>query len=906
MKIAHSWLNEFVDVHDWSPETVSEVLTDLGLEVEYVANPHATFDRVVVGAVLTCDKHPKADKLSVCTVDVGEKTPRTIVCGAPNVKEGQTVVVALDGARLPGADFTITNRMLRGVESHGMICSATELNLGDDGSGIMVLASNDTPTSSDSPSNIQVSRDKLVPGTPLAVALNLDVVYDVAITPNRADCLSHVGIARDLQAYMATRDEHTRDGSDVNTAHATAASLLTRRSGLYNAQVETQTQTQTQAQTQVRTQVQTQTQTQTQDQTQTPTHAPSTDTTASVSADANGSVRVENPTDNSFENPSDNPTLAPIYAIQRITGVRVGPSPAWMQQRLRDVGLRPRNIIVDVTNYVNMELGQPLHAFDANKLQTTSLGKPEFIVREQSVAEDFVTLDGKTRSLQPGMLMICDAGGPAAIAGVMGGQRTEIDDASTDICLEGAWFDPRSIRRTARMLGLSTDASYRFERGVDPQCVMLALQRATTLILEYAGGAATGLWQVNTWEKQQPTITVRYERMRMINGIEVSNARMRNMLCAIGCTIVRDDDASCTLVPPSWRSDITAEIDLAEEVMRLHGVNAVPTSATSTIYLSGETLPVQLRANGGVKNTAIQRNLRTGLAARGYSEMLSNVLGSPSEQDAGVVQLQNALGVEFSALRTSLLPTMLKTVAFNLNHGAQTIRMFEFGSVFAQDASSELGIHQTQRLGMVVCGSNGEHWDGPTRTLDLFDLIGDLEAVVPSPLTRKPIEEQEWKGAQARWSPNSVDLYAGAVKLGRVGEVAAKVAASFGVPVPVYMAELDASALLVACRISPKYLPVSAFPTVRRDLAVIVEERISVADIIKVVEQTVSPSYLGASVFDVFRDEKVLGAGRKSVGIAMRFGSNERTLVDADVEASVSAIVQAITQKLGATIRGAV
>ena len=820
MNIELGWLEEFVDLTGWSAEKISTVLTDLGLEVEHVNDPSSMFHRFVIGTVVTCEKHPKADKLSVCTVDAGEGTLRTIVCGAPNVTAGQTVVVALDGAVVPNGGFTIEPRKLRGVESNGMLCSATELNLGEDGSGIIVLDKSHKP------------------GTPFHVACKLDTVFEVAITPNRADCLSHIGMARELHAYtsvQAWQAQGTHDGQQPF-----------------------------------------------------PKAAVNYDCIRTTSANKQPAVAVEIHT----------PHLAPQYSVQRITGVKNGPSPEWMQQRLRAVGLRPRNLVIDVTNYVNMELGQPLHAFDTTKLAGTSIH-----VSTASDATEFVTLDGKTRTLDSEMLMICDAEKPIAIAGVMGGANSEIEEGTTDIAIESALFNARSIRRTARKLGISTDASYRFERGVDPNNVLIALDRATQLIVEHAGGVVHERTTVVSEQHIAPTITVRFNRMREINGITITNEAILFMLAAIGCTVTETTQEACTLTPPSWRNDITSEIDLAEEVMRLYGVNNIPEATTAPARLDGSGLNTSLQASGGRDGMAKQHAMQVCLTARGYSTVMGTVLSAPlpNSESNNQVTLRNALGLEFSALRMSLIPGMLAVVAHNVNHGATTIRLAEFGNVFQQNTHSLLGVQQEEHLVLAVYGTSEEQWNTTPRPLDFYDVLNDLEATLGIAFSRTPIANET-----SEWSMNSATLTVGNTQIGTIGLIQPQFGKSYQIDGHVYAAQVNLNALRSLSEIKPTYKSVSPFPTVRRDVAFVVEEKISAAELQFVVEQVAAPAYLGAFIFDVFRDEKQIGAGQKSVGIALKFGLADRTLVDTDVETSVQSIVAAIEQRLGATLRGTV
>lgn len=827
MKISHKWLSEFVQLdQSWTPERVSEVLTDLGLEVEHIDDQARTLDRFVVGYVISCEKHPKADKLTVCSVDVGEAEPRTICCGAPNVAAGQFVPVALDGAVVPNGGFTIAKRQLRGVDSNGMICSRAELGYEDSGTGIWELGTSTQPPTT----NHQ-------PGTALAEFVGAtDVIYDVAITPNRADCNSHVGIARDLAAYLSVASGEQQVAS-IKQQVASSEQLATH--ALRASDNE-------------------------------PPLKPGL-----LSVDA---------------------VLAPRYALQRISNVRIVPSPEWMQERLRAVGVRPRNIVVDATNYVNMELGQPLHAFDAKKLRGGAIQ-----VKTATAGETFTTLDGKERTLDAEMLMICDAEGPVAIAGVMGGQNSEIDDNTTDIVLESAYFDPRSIRRTAKKLGLNTDASYRFERGIDIGNVLGALQRAVDLIVEFSGGIPSEVVEQYPAPFQQAVVRCRYARMRDVNGIDVDDATINLMLTSIGCEVVSEDAESVTVRIPTWRVDITAEIDLAEEVMRLYGINNVPSAEYGRVNMTGNTLHPSTRAVGGRQELLTRNAIRTKLVARGYTDCITSVLTSPETAAIGggaVVTLKNALGSESSALRTSLIPGLLVSASRNLRHGAGNVRLMEIGQVFAHAPTAELGVEQQERLVLLSAGTTGRHWSAPEREIDLYDVLGDL-GVVDS------IQVAPAQGpADGVWSVNTVDVFINGVKVGKAGELESALCKAFDLSAA-YAADVDVRGILRASitRVK-KYVPVGQYPTVQRDLALIVSEGVQAGSLVEVVGKNAGENYRGAEVFDVFRDEQHVGAGMKSVAVNITFRSDERTLVDEEIDASVRAIIDGAKRELGARVRG--
>lgn len=806
MKISHKWLCDFVELPSdrWTVDRVSRVLTDLGLEVEDVVDASATLANIVVGKVLEKQSHPKADKLSVCTVDIGSET-KTIVCGAANVAAGQTVPVALVGAIVPSAGFAIEERPLRGITSQGMICSQAELNLGEDASGIWVLD------------------DSLVAGKPLAEALKIDdVIYDIAITPNRADCLSHVGIARELAAYAAVYD-------DAPVAVPQPRTLP----------------------------------------------APSNGNDASVA------VRVENS------------ELCPNYIAHVVTGVRVVESPSWLKDRLVALGLRPRNVIVDITNYINMEMGQPLHAFDMAKLRGNAI-----VVRTPHAGESAMTLlDGKERQLDAEMLLICDGERPIAVAGVMGGQNSEIDETTTSVVIESAYFDPTSIRRTAKRLGLSTDASYRFERGVDPSGVCTAADLAVAMLCELAGGTVGARTEVGAAPVAADPIHVSYSRVRSLLGIEINDARIDLMLRSLGFDVqdAAGENAMRAVTPPSWRADVGIEADIAEEVMRMFGIDNIPSSQRAMMSIAGAQLPEHLKA-GGRHGHAQRERIRTGLVARGYVDCVTNVLGSPDDAlDASVsVRLKNALGQEFSMMRSSLLPSLLKVASHNLRHGASAIKLMEFGSTFERNATNEFGILQREVFGMLVCGTTNQEWYQKSRMLDLYDLLGDLK-VLSSAIVTVPCT-----APTAPFSENCVDVIIQGVHIGVAGELLPQFSSSHGVEAPVMAAVIDVRSIPHQ---RARYKAFAMFPAVERDLALVVPDAVTAQQIMNLVYECGASIIEGARVFDVFTGG-ALEAGHKSVGVRMTFRSYERTLQDADVESVMSSVLELSVNRLHARVRG--
>ncbi|MBM4178388.1 MAG: phenylalanine--tRNA ligase subunit beta [Ignavibacteria bacterium] len=805
MKVSHKWLCDFVELPSdrWTVERVSRVLTDLGLEVEDVVDASAVLANIVVGKVLEKQPHPKADKLSVCTVDVGAET-KTIVCGAANVAAGQTVPVALVGAVVPSAGFAIEERPLRGVTSQGMICSQAELNLGEDASGIWVLD------------------DALAAGAPLAEALKIDdVIYDIAITPNRADCLSHVGIARELAAYAAVYDDAPVVVPQPRTLDA-----------------------------------------------------------ASQSNDASVEVRVENA------------DVCSHYIAHVVTNVRAVESPAWLKDRLIALGLRPSNVIVDITNYINMEMGQPLHAFDMAKLRGNAI-----VVRTPHADESAITLlDGKERKLDAEMLLICDGERPIAVAGVMGGQNSEIDETTTTVVIESAYFHPTSIRRTAKKLGLSTDASYRFERGVDPAGVRSAADLAVAMLCDLAGGSSGISTEIGSPITPADPIAVEYNRVRSLLGIAIDDARIDLMLRSLGFGVVDGGgNAKRSVEPPSWRADVRIEADIAEEVMRLYGIDRIPTIVRGASLGGGSQLPESLRA-GGPHGYQQRSRIRTSLAARGYVDCVTNVLGSPEEilDGSAPVMLRNALGHEFSAMRSSLIPSLLRVASHNIRHGAATARLMEFGNVFEHDTSKEFGIKQSEVLAMVLCGQTEQHWSGKSRALDIFDLVGDVQ-LVSSGIVTVPDDSP-----QAPFTQNTLRLFTDNVCIGVAGQLDPGFCNAYGIDIDAMAAVLDARSIPVK---KHRYRQYATFPAIERDVALVVPQSVTAGQILNIVQQCGSDTVETARIFDVFSGGSLV-QGYKSIGIRIVFRSSERTLTDADVDPIITTILDRSISQLQAHVRG--
>lgn len=849
MKVSYNWLNEYVE-HDLSPQALAEALTLSGLEVEDVASLGHTFDGVVVGRVVETRPHPGADRLTLCQVDLGEGAPVQIVCGAPNVAAGQKVPVATVGATLmlPSRDdpsvrqaVTLRPARLRGETSHGMICAEDELGLGDDHSGILVL---------------EAEADAGQPFADYLRARGLslhDAVLDVSITPNRPDAVSHLGIARDVAALTGAVVVPPR----VDVPEAGGA--------------------------------------------------------------ATEQVRIA----------IEAPEACPRYVGLVVRGVRIGPSPAWLQQRLVAVGLRPRNNVVDVTNYVMYECGQPLHAFDLDQLAGSAIR-----VRLTEGEEPFTTLDGKARRLPPGTLLICDAERPVAIAGVMGGENSEVTEATTNVLLESAYFDPSTIRRAAKALGLQTDASYRFERGVDPQGQAWAAARAAQLIAELAGGTVVpGLVDAHPRPATPRTVTLRLPRLRQVLGTEVPTDEVIRLLTAIGFAVHRQEPLEAIVEHvmdgrrleaeaeeaavvrtlqcrvPSFRPDVEREIDVIEEVARLWGYDriAVPAHAPQPARVPRERAA-----------DALRRRVQSLLREQGYHEVYTNSLLRRETAErfnqphlsgcvaaGGVVETLNPISQEMAALRPSLLPGVLQVMGHNRNHGRSALRFFEFGHVFRRSDAGDTtvpGYAEHEALLIALSGPRApEGWDTPPHDADFFDLKGVVEHLLAA--LRVPALEQAPVHEATAVTAYHLALAAGSVPFGSVARLADAVAEAYDLDAPVYVAELDWSALsaLAAGQLHRAYQPVARYPVAERDLAFVLEAGQPVGPLLEAARRAGGPLLQHLYLFDLYEGDR-LEAGRKSIALRLRFGA-DRTLKDAEVDRQVEAVVRALAQAFGATLR---
>ncbi len=809
MRISFNWLKKYIDIKT-TPEEVAETLTSIGLEVESIEYLGKKFEGFVIGEVLQKEKHPNADRLSVCLVRVEKnKSGQQIVCGAPNVAVGQMVIVGLPGAVVPqnqhdpnAKPFTLSKTAIRGIESNGMICSEFELGLGEDKNGIKVLE----PTAK--------------VGTTLASYLGLDdVAFEIGVTPNRPDCLSHIGIARDLCAVYKKK--------------ILSPSIKIPKN-------------------------------------------------KNLSIDKQLTVKVINKKD------------CPRYSARMIKRATVKESPDWLKNYLTAAGLRPINNVVDVTNFVMLEYGQPLHAFDYK-----NISKQVIVVKNTNAGEKFSTLDGKEHTLDGSELMICDGRGPIAIAGVMGGLNSEISSGTTTIVLESAYFNPISVRRTSKKLGISTDASYRFERGTDPHNVIEASARAAKLIAELTGGyVVQGVTDVYDTPIEPLKIMLRCDRVNKILGSNIPSRKIKSILSSIGLTVKNGKNKETfNCVVPTFRPDIEKEIDLIEEVARLYGYDNISNQTSVSVVFNHPDI-IEKRINA----------MRSWFEANGFNEIMTNSLIGKEISSAisdATVNVKNPLSVDHETLRPSLLPTMLQSVAYNYNHGAEKLTFFEIGSIFKKvedgiPAKYVDGFYEQNTLGICLAGQASPlSWAEKQRSVDIYDIKG----IVQSLLSQLGLDNIHLICYDAPSSLTELTLTVeiNGSYVGFVGKVRQSILDRFKIEKDVFFSEINLD-VLMSFDSARKFTGFSKFPTVTRDVAFIVEDEVQVSKIENVIRNSGGALITSITVFDVFSG-KNLGEGKKSLAFSLQLNSSEKTLNDAEIEKIIQRVIQSVTSTFEATLR---
>ena len=797
MNVTLNWLKAYIDF-EFSPVELADRLTMLGIEVEAIKQLGTGLDRVVVGRVDAVGPHPNADKLVLCQVDVGEAESLQIVCGAPNVREGMFAPVATIGATLP-IGLTIKSAKLRGEVSQGMLCSEKELGLSEDAAGLMELSTD-------------VSL-----GTLLTEALGLDdVMFELEITPNRPDCLSLIGVAREVRAE--TGNPLKFPSVDLKESDTDIQELT------------------------------------------------------SVTIDA--------------------PDLCPRYAARVIQGVKVGESPTWLQQRLESVGVGVINNIVDVTNFVLMEYGQPLHAFDYHKL-----GENRIVVRRASDGEQLTTLDEVDREFTTDMLVIADAEKPVALAGIMGGYDSEITETTCDVLLESAYFNSSSVRATAKALGINTEASYRFERGADPGAVLAALDRAAQLIAELAGGTVCkGIVDVYPGEKPLREIQIRPNRVNFVLGTEIEATEMEQILSRLGFDVEASGSAYQVTIP-TFRSDITREIDLIEEIARVYGYDNIPTT------LPKGDIPIPAPD----PKVEVRRRLKRFLLAAGMMEVVNYSFCDPNcfakirlvsdspLRDA--VPLRNPLSPEMSLLRTTLIPGLLENTQHNRNHQINAIGLFEIGSVFVRDGDQK----EPERIAGILAGQIGDGiYGNPYRNPDFFDIKGLVEGMLEvCGITEYTLQKTD---IPTFHPGRNAEVLLGEMSVGTFGEVHPGVLENYDLPYKAYLFEFDLEALVNAAVFAKRFEPISIYPKVERDLAIVVDKAVLSNMPIELIYTTGGEWVESVRLFDVYEGEQV-PEGKKSLAYAIVYHSANETLTDKAVNALHDKVVIRLNQELGAELR---
>lgn len=804
MKISYKWLSEYLPV-SIEPEKLSKILTSIGLEVEALVPYQSVkggLSGVVIGEVLTCEKHPNADKLKVTTVNVGAEQPLNVVCGAPNVAVGQKVVVATVGTTIypsSGEPLTMKVAKIRGEESFGMICAEDELGMGESHAGIMVLP------------------DTAVPGTPASEYFKVyeDVIFEIGLTPNRMDAMSHFGVARDVCAYLIRHEKKEQKP---------------------------------------------------------------------ISPFKN-SFKIDN-TNYPIRVTVEDSVACPRYAGITITGVKVAPSPEWLQNRLSAIGVRPINNIVDITNYVLHETGQPLHAFDADTIQ----GK-HIIVKHLPEQASFITLDEKERKLSSEDLMICDEAGGLCVAGVFGGKESGVSDTTQNIFLESAFFSPTSVRKTSFRHGLRTDAAARFEKGVDIGNTVHVLKRAALLIKEIAGGTISSeIVDVYPEPKEQTLIHLKYHYLKKLSGKNYHHDTIVNVLNALGFDKVKESaDDICFAVPHS-KPDIILPADIVEEILRIDGLDNIEIPTSTTITPSHDA---------GTTKEDLKEKLASYLVGLGFYEIMTNsITNSKYYSDAelaNAVKMLNSLSAELDMMRPSMLETGLEAISYNVNRKNNHLQFFEFGKTYQ---SKEVGVYvEEEKLALYLTGKvHEDSWNEKGAPQTIYRLKGIVETL----LRVCGFERVQFSSLE---NEQGLSIAAEKKTIGKLLLVSKHKANSFDIKQDVFYAELDVNTI---CALKEKQIvlfkEISKYPSVQRDLALVVDTAVSYDSLQSVAKKANLPMLKELRLFDIFENEKI-GLGKKSMAINFTFLDEQKTLTDKEIDSMMQKLTKAFERELNAEIR---
>ncbi len=802
MKVSLNWIKDYIDLKGIASKDIIDKLTMSGLEVEDAVDELERYKDFIVGYVKEKKKHSNADKLSLCTVNTGTEDLQ-VVCGAPNVEAGQKIVFAPIGTVIPNGGFKITKAKIRGVESFGMICSESELGLSDDHSGIMVLD------------------EKCRVGKSIVTELGLDdAILEIAITPNRSDALSHIGVARDIAALYEKE-------------------LLLPQISLKES---------------------------------------------SHKIKDFASIEVKDKLN------------CPRYTAKVVRNITIKESPEWLRKKLKKIGLRPINNVVDVTNLIMYEVGQPLHAFDLDRLSGNKI-----VVQSTDIQTKFTTLDSKERTLPEGTLMICDAGKPVAIAGVMGGENSEISNYTKNILIESAHFNPSSIRKISKLLGLSTEASFRFERTVDPNGTLYAAERAVQLIAELTGGEiVSGVLDVYPEKIKEKEVPLRFNRVKRVLGYTITNGKIISILKYLGLKVIFESEKEYRFSVPTYRPDLEREIDLIEEIARINGYDNIPTISKISISL-GEK----------IDESYFTDQIRQYSCALGFFEMINNPMQGEkiASLTGNKIPILNPQSLDMAFLRTSLIPGALITVAKNINAGGKDLSLFEIGDIFnmnpgKNEIRSFEDFTESQNLLLVSTGKeNQKTWYSEEKRADLFSLKGIVNSLLEKLSFNNVFSESyEFDNPESLFEFSFFKNYDGKT-IGTGGKIKKEIIKQFDVQQDVFCFELNISLLKQIQAKSKKYLEPVKYPKSIRDLAFIFDKSVTYEQVIKFIRKSGSNLLKSIELFDLFENES-LGVEKKSMAFSLEFYSEEKTLTEAEVEKEFNHIIASVTKNFNAALRG--
>lgn len=800
MKISINWLKEYVETNS-QPEEISEILTNLGLEVEKLSlfeSVKGGLNGVVAGKVLECGKHPDADRLKVTSIDLGDNVISEIVCGAPNIEKGQIVPVAKVGCKIytsDGTEIKIKKSKIRGVVSNGMVCAEDEIGLGQSHDGIMILDSN------------------IKPGTPISEVFNLenDNILEIGLTPNRSDAMSHYGVARDLKAFYDFKSIKSK--------------LI----------------------------------------------LPSVNNFESVKLDENFKITIEDI------------DKCPFYSGLIIKNIKVGPSSKELQNKLKSIGLKPINNIVDITNFVMHEIGQPLHAFDLDKLESIN-------VKSLKSGAKFKTLDESLIELDKEDLMICSSNKPLCLAGIYGGYESGVSDSTTNLFLESAIFDPVTIRKSSKRHQLFTDASYRYERGVDPEKVIYALKRAAILINEdNPNSSVSDILVEDNLKLKTKDIYLRYNKIDSVTGQNIDKDVITQILSSLDFEIKNHNEEGLNIVAPYYRNDVYREIDVIEEILRVYGFNNIPVNSKISMIIP---------EIGKNKINKIESLISNNLIGIGFNEIINNSICSPDTNEKfkkQVVRLLNPQGIELSNLRASLIPSALETIKHNYNRQNKNLKLFEIGNTYSLDNETYI---ENKRLNIAVTGKIfDENWISKYSKNSFYYLKGVTENL----LTQLNISNIRYEISNDELFEYKLDIYSNKKHIGFIGEIISDYTQEFSLEQKIHILNLDLDQIKLK-PLNIKHQELSKFPSSRRDLSMILNDDISFESIKDLAFKLENKILLDVNLFDEYKGKNIED-NKKSFAVSFTFNDSKKTLTDKVIDKIMEKLTEKYKTELGAVIR---